>query len=60
MEIIKAGDLSHLKKPKTFECIRCGCIFNAYNTEYQYSGMQYNEAYYKCEYPTCECMVYTT
>jgi hypothetical protein len=60
MEIIKAGDLSLLKKPKTFECPYCGCVFKANNTEYTYSGSQYNISYYKCECPTCENMVNAT
>ena len=59
MEIIKSGDMSRLSKPKIFKCPYCDCEFKADNTEYKYSGIQYNQLYYKCNCPTCGSIVYT-
>ena len=53
MKIIKQGDLSKLKKIKRFECLTCGCIFEAEAPEYQWYSGQYNEDCYSCECPCC-------
>ena len=57
MKVIKEGNLKRLKKTKRFECNKCGCIFEADQDEYSV-GYQYNEAYYMCTCPTCDCTVY--
>ena len=58
MEIIKQGDMSRIFKAKIFICHYYGCEFKASSTEYQYSGMQHNQSYYKCNCPTCGRVVY--
>lgn len=53
MEIIKQGDLSKLKNPKRFECLRCGCEFLANDNEYVYEGMWRNLQTYTSYCPCC-------
>lgn len=52
MKILVQGDKKKLKGIKTFNCIVCGCIFEADNTEYKLSS-QYNESYYYINCPFC-------
>lgn len=53
MKIIKEGGFDTFRRIKRFECTRCGCIFEADETEYR-SGSYYNETYYYCECPFCK------
>lgn len=57
MKVIKSGDIERTKKIKTFECEKCGCVFQANKNEYK-TGEQYNEVYYYCKCPTCKSTVY--
>lgn len=54
MKIIKEGDINRLKKVKLFECMACGCVFEADRTEYvhQYSQRE-NCDWYEIKCPTC-------
>lgn len=57
MKIIKQGNLEKIRRPVIFKCHNCGCEFEADNTEYEYAGTQYNEAYYQCFCPCCKTVV---
>ncbi len=57
MQIIKKGDLNKLKKIKRFECDKCGCIFEADQTEYKPTpgiAAQRGEGDYRCVCPYCK------
>ena len=57
MKIIKQGNINKLKAVIRFTCSKCGCIFEADNTEYKISS-QYNEEYCYCECPFCHKFCY--
>lgn len=58
MKIIKEGDLRRLHKPEEFECQKCGCVFEADDTEYkrEYSQRE-NCGWLEIQCPTCKCWV---
>ena len=58
MEIIKRGDPSRLKNIKRFECLACGCVFLATDSEYINDGMWRNLMTYTCVCPCCNSVVY--
>ena len=57
MKIIKNGDITRMRKIKTFDCNFCGCLFEADSTEYRI-GSQYNQTYYYMKCPFCRRNVY--
>ncbi len=52
MNIIKKGVPERLKETKRFECIKCGCVFEAEKCEYEFDT-QYSELYFYCKCPRC-------
>lgn len=63
MRIIKDGDLTETVKPIVFECVNCGCLFEANHTEFEKSTiaevMYDGFGDYKCKCPCCDRTVYT-
>lgn len=59
MKILAQGHMELARKPKTFKCLECGCVFEADNTEYKYDGSQYNQDYYVCACPCCGRKAYS-
>lgn len=59
MDILIPGNLEALKETKTFQCVTCGCRFNARRGEYVPAGLQYNQEYYMCICPCCDHRVYS-
>lgn len=55
MKIIKNGSKERMLDIRYFECINCGCVFEANNTEYSvgYEDYEYTVEYYYCECPFC-------
>jgi len=57
MEIIREGDRGAAYREERhivqFFCDRCGCIWNAEETEYHMISTAYNEVYAVCNCPTC-------
>lgn len=56
MKIIKQGDPDKAKDIVQFECDRCGCIFVAVRTEWDYTpqiAQQKGEGTYMCTCPCC-------
>lgn len=60
MKVIKQGkNKEELKaifnETKRFECMTCGCVFEADKGEYKHSSSCRNEdVYYYCECPNCK------
>lgn len=63
MKIIKNGSKERMLNIRRFECINCGCIFEADDSEYEekedYNGIsqigsEYAYKYYYCECPFCK------
>lgn len=61
MNIIKEGrkDIADARRKQTkrFECLCCGCIFEADKGEYDHTYFR-NEDQYSCKCPTCESVVH--
>ena len=53
MMIVKEGNPDWNKNPKRFECIYCGCVFIASDSEYIISDLSYM-TYYQCNCPCCD------
>ena len=51
MKILNNGDPTMLLKPKKFLCTKCGCLFEADNTEYNYGTQREPDCWCKC--PVC-------
>lgn len=58
MKIIKSGDKEKARCVKRFECYRCGCIFEADNTEYETKMNFENEYHAVINCPTCDARLY--
>lgn len=52
MEIIKYGKREGSKQMRTFRCPVCGCIFKAYDSEYD-TEVDGNFVFYHCRCPLC-------
>lgn len=52
MKIIIAGDPIKAQRPKRFKCNLCGCVFEAYDGEYDYEEFQLM-GYWFAFCPTC-------
>lgn len=58
MRIIKQGDLNKLKEIKKFTCFKCGCVFEASNSEYKKEFNQREDnTYFKINCPCCQNIV---
>ena len=53
MKIIKEGDKSRLHTIIRFECDKCGCVFEADETEYKTGYTDYYCTFVSCDCPTC-------
>lgn len=57
MKIIREGDRDAAYRKKRhivqFICDKCGCIWDAEETEYHMVSNGYNELYAACNCPTC-------
>jgi hypothetical protein len=58
MEIINQGDLQLTLSPKTFTCLKCGCVFKAECNEYIVGPSWRNLQTYTCWCPCCNDEVY--
>ena len=53
VKIIKEGDLERVKSARRFECVHCGCVFEATGSEYRVETDFRNGHYYVMACPTC-------
>lgn len=59
MKILKQGKSKEevdriIKRVRQFECLTCGCVFEADNTEYKYQFCQREgDEWWECECPNC-------
>ncbi|MCD8159079.1 MAG: hypothetical protein LUD77_09360 [Clostridiales bacterium] len=58
MKIIKPGNEKLTKKPILFDCVKCGCVFEADCEEYTYAGSYYGGTMVRCKCPCCGDMIY--
>lgn len=55
--ISKAEALKKLRNTRIFECVFCGCEWEADNTEYVYKFDQREaDEWYECKCPNCEIL----
>lgn len=55
MKILEHGNPDYLKEPVVFTCDRCGCKFEADNTEYKTRQVDYNgDLCYMINCPECD------
>ena len=59
MKILKQGDLKRLDKTRRFSCDKCGCIWEANQTEYRREPDR-NEDLIVCNCPTCGGITYAS
>lgn len=59
MKVIKYGDMAFNEPNKEFECVICGCIFEASHEEYVENYEEYKGAIYACNCPECGNECYT-
>ena len=52
MNIIKKGDLKRLDKTRRFSCDKCGCVWEANQTEYRHENDRHCDLIV-CSCPTC-------
>lgn len=59
MKILKQGKSKEevdriIKRVRQFECLTCGCVFEADDTEYKYQFCQREgDEWWECECPNC-------
>lgn len=58
MKIIKQGDLSRLRHPMLFTCSKCGCEFEADDSEYEHRDHGPLGEEYMCICPCCDERAY--
>lgn len=59
MKVIKHGDMALNKPNIEFECVFCGCIFEAIHEEYVENYEEYKGTIYACNCPECGNECYT-
>jgi len=53
MKILIPGFKVKTKGINTFQCLTCGCVFEADKDDYFELEMQYNKIFYLCNCPMC-------
>lgn len=56
MKILEKGNLEKIKNTRKFTCIKCGCLFEADESEYKYCDaftQQHDGVAAECKCPMC-------